>query len=384
MNRLLALLATALLVALASAGPAAAQEASPFRNPGLPLATRVDDLLKRLTLDEKVSLLHQYQPAIPRLGVAAFKTGTEALHGVAWSTDRSNNGAVVTATGTVFPQAVGLASTWDTELIKRVGAAVGDEARGFNAENPGVWGLQLWAPVVNLLRDPRWGRNEEGYSEDTHLTGEISTAYGSGMQGDDPRYLKTAPVLKHYLANNNEVHRDTTSSQLRPRVKHEYDEAAFKPAIAADAATGVMTSYNLVNGRPMTAHSDVDDVVRTWTDQELFNVTDAGAPNGLIGSQNYYPDLPTADAAVLKAGVDSFTTDDTNSAKTIEAIKTALARGLIAESDVDTAVRHILTIRFRLGEFDPGGGPYAKITKDVVDSPANRALARETAGEAVV
>ncbi|WNV88454.1 glycoside hydrolase family 3 C-terminal domain-containing protein [Umezawaea sp. Da 62-37] len=384
MKRLLALLVTALLVVLASAGPAAARQTYPFRDPGLPLDSRVGDLLKRLTLDEKVSLLHQYQPAIPRLGVGAFKTGTEALHGVGWSTDRSNNGAVVTAKGTVFPQAVGLASTWDTELIKRVGAAVGDEARGYNVENPGVWGLQLWAPVVNLLRDPRWGRNEEGYSEDTHLTGEISTAYGSGLQGDDPRHLKTAPVLKHYLANNNEVHRDTTSSQLRPRVKHEYDEAAFKPAISADAATGVMTSYNLVNGRPMTAHSDVDDVVRTWTDQELFNVTDAGAPNGLIGSQNYYPDLPTADAAVLKAGVDSFTTDDTNSAKTIEAIKTALARGLIAESDVDTAVRHILAIRFRLGEFDPGGGPYAKITKDVIDSPANRALARETAGEAVV
>ncbi|HEX6344432.1 glycoside hydrolase family 3 C-terminal domain-containing protein [Umezawaea sp.] len=383
-RRTVPLLAAALLVALAAPGPAAADQAPLFRDPSRSPEARVDDLVRRLTLDEKVSLLHQYQPAIPRLGIAPFKTGTEALHGVAWSTDRNDGGAVVTAEATVFPQAVGLASTWDTELVERVGAAVGDEARGLNSANPDVWGLQLWAPVVNLLRDPRWGRNEEGYSEDPHLTGEISTAYGHGLQGDDPRHLKTAPVLKHYLANNNEIRRDTTSSQLRPRVKHEYDEAAFKPAITADAATGVMTAYNLVNGRPMTAHSDVNDVVRTWTDKPLFTVTDASGPNNLVESQKYYPDLPSADAATLKAGVDSFTTDNTDSARTITAIKTALARRLIAESDVDTAVRHILSVRVRLGEFDPGGGPYGGITEDVVDSPANRALARETAGKALV
>jgi beta-glucosidase len=169
----------------------------PFRVPGLAVSARIDDLLSRLTLDEKVSLLHQYEPAIPRLGIGMFKTGTEALHGVAWSTDYDNNGSVVSANGTVFPQAVGLASTWNPALIKQVGNAVGQEARGYNAENPTLWGLNLWAPVVNLLRDPRWGRNEEGYSEDPYLTGQISTAYGRGMQGDDPRYLQSAPTLKH-------------------------------------------------------------------------------------------------------------------------------------------------------------------------------------------
>jgi beta-glucosidase len=134
----------------------------PFQQPRLPLRVRIDDLLSRLTLAEKISLLHQFQPAIPRLGMPPFKTGTEALHGIAWSTDRDHNGAVVTANGTVFPQAIGLASTWDTALIRKVGGVVGDEARGFNAIDPRVWGVQLWAPVVNLLRDPRWGRNEEG------------------------------------------------------------------------------------------------------------------------------------------------------------------------------------------------------------------------------
>ncbi|GAB2755899.1 glycoside hydrolase family 3 protein [Amycolatopsis magusensis] len=356
----------------------------PFRDPTLGLEARVADLLGRLTLDEKVALLHQYQAPVPRLGVAAFKTGTEALHGVAWSTDKSAGGAVVTATATVFPQAIGLASTWDPALVEQVGTAVGTEARGFHAENPGVWGLQLWAPVVNLLRDPRWGRNEEGYSEDPYLTGAISTAYGRGIQGEDPDHLRAAPVLKHYLANNNEIRRDTTSSVLRPRVKREYYESAFRPALAADAATGVMSAYNLVNGRPMTAHFDHNDVVRTWTTRTLFNVTDAGGPNNLTASQAYYATQPEADAAVLRAGLDSFTVDDTNSAKTIEAVHAALAQGLLAESDVDTAVRHILSIRVRLGEFDPGGGPYGHLGKEVVDSPEHRALARKTAGRAIV
>lgn len=378
-----------LAAAFATPVEAAAQAAGgfPFRNPRLPLPARVEDLLSRLTLPEKISLLHQYQPAIPRLDMALFKTGTEALHGIAWSTDITstpNPGDVRTAVATVFPQAVGLGSTWDADLIKRVGVAVGDEIRGYHSDNPVVWGLNAWAPVVNLLRDPRWGRNEEGYSEDPHLTGVISTAYAGGMSGDDPTHLKTAPTLKHYLANNNEVLRDRTSSNLRPRVKHEYDEAAFKPAIAANAATGVMTSYNLVNGRPMTAHSDVKDVVRTWTDQVLLNVTDAGAPSNLVSGQAYYATLPEADAAVLKAGVDSFTVDNTNAVPTIDAVNAALSQGLLAVSDVDNAIRHILTVRFRLGEFDPNGGPYGGITMAVVNSPAHQKLARETAGKAVV
>jgi beta-glucosidase len=375
-----------LVVAAVSAGLAAQQASAqepPFRDPALPLETRVDDLLGRLTLSEKVSLLHQFQPAIPRLGVGEFRAGTEALHGLAWTTERTR-GDVVTARATVFPQAIGLASTWDPDLIRRVGSVVGDEARGYHSEEPGFWGLQLWAPVVNLLRDPRWGRNEEGYSEDPYLTGAISTAYGHGLQGDDPFYLKTAPVLKHYLANNNEIRRDTTSSNLRPRVKHEYDLPAFKAAISADAATGVMGGYNLVNGRPNTVSPDFDDIVRSWTHKTLFNVSDAFAPYNLTGSQDYYETNPEGFAATLEAGLDSFTVDGHNSAPTIEILNSALAQGLLTEADVDTAVRHVLSIRFRLGEFDPDGGPYAGITKDVVNRPAHGRLARRTAADAMV
>jgi beta-glucosidase len=383
--RRLGVFVTAVAVMTGLAGPAGAAEPGGylFRNPALPLDTRVEDLLKRLTLAEKVSLLHQFQPAIPRLGIGEFKTGTEALHGLAWTTERTN-GNVVTASATVFPQSIGLASTWDPALIKQVGAVVGDEARGYHSQDPGFWGLQLWAPVVNLLRDPRWGRNEEGYSEDALLTGAIATAYGKGLTGDHPSDLKTAPVLKHYLANNNEIRRDTTSSNLRPRVLREYDELAFKPPIAANAATGVMGSYNLVNGRPATVNPDLNDVVRTWTDKTLYNVSDASAPYNLTGSEKYYATNEEGFAATIKAGLDSFTVDNQRSGPTIEIINSALSKGLLTEADIDNAVRHVLSVRFRLGDFDPDGGPYAKISKDVVNSPAHRALARKAAGEAMV
>ncbi|MFJ2031519.1 glycoside hydrolase family 3 C-terminal domain-containing protein [Streptosporangium sp. NPDC087985] len=379
-------LAAAAVLALTmglSAAPADAADEYPFRDPALPMSRRVDDLLGRLTLAEKISWLHQYQPAVDRLGIGLFKTGTEALHGVGWSTDIDNGGNVVTARGTVFPQAIGLASTWDPELVRQVGSAVGDEARGYHAENPRLWGLQLWAPVVNLLRDPRWGRNEEGYSEDPLLTGAISTAYGRGIQGEDPDHLRAAPVLKHFLANNNEVRRDTTSSSLPPRVLNEYDIPAFKAAISADAATGVMTAYNLINGRPATV-TDLNSTVRTWTGRSLFNVSDAGGPNNLTGSQAYYATQPEAVAATIKAGVESFTVNDTNAAPTVAAVNAALSQGLLTTADIDNAIRNVLSVRFRLGEFDPDGGPYGKITKDVVDSPEHRALNRRTAAEAMV
>jgi beta-glucosidase len=350
-------------VAAAGASPAAAR-----------LTGRVEELLGKLTLDEKISLLHQWQPAIPRLGMKAFRTGTEALHGLAWL-----------GPATVFPQAIGLGSTWNPDLIEQVGSAVGDEVRGLQHERPRGWGLNVWSPVVQLLRDPRWGRNEEGYSEDPYLTGVISTAYARGLSGGDPDSLKTAPLVKHYLANNNEVRRTTTSSDLRPRVLKEYEEPAYKAAISADAACGVMTAYNLVNGRPCTV-TDLNNSVRTWTDRALLNVTDAWAPNNLpaTGSQKYFGTLAEADAAILKAGLDSFTTDDSNPSNTIAAINEALEQGLLEESDVDTAVRHILDIRFRLGEFDEGGGPYGHIDKSVINSPEHKRLARRAAAEAIV
>ncbi|TDD29666.1 carbohydrate-binding protein [Kribbella turkmenica] len=346
----------------------------PFRDPARPLRARVDDLLGRLTTDEKLALLHQHQAPVHRLGLEAFRTGTEALHGVAWH-----------GPATVFPQAVGLATTWNPELVRAVGAAVGDEVRVFHHKDPAGVGLNVWAPVVNPLRDPRWGRNEEGYAEDPWLTGVIATAYGQGLAGDHPTHLRTAPTLKHFLAYNNETDRCTTSSNLPPRVLHDYELPAFRAPIEAGAAVAVMPSYNLVNGRPAHLSPLINDVLRGWTGDELLVVSDAYAPANLYGLQRYHPDGATAYAAALKAGVDSFTQDGTDAGPSIANLADAIDRGLITLDDVDTAVRHALAIRFRLGEFDPAElDPYRGLEPGLVNCPGHRRLAQEAARQSIV
>ncbi len=335
---------------------------------------RLTDLVGQLTLAEKIALLHQHQPAIPRLGLEAFVTGTEALHGLAWL-----------GPATVFPQAVGLASTWNPELVRAVGAAVGDETRAFHHKNPAQAGLNVWAPVVNPLRDPRWGRNEEGYAEDPLLTATMGIAYAGGLRGDHERYLRTAPTLKHFLAYNNETLRDQTSSNLPPRVLHEYELPVYRAPIAAGAAVAVMGSYNLVNGRPAHLSPLINDELRSWTEDEILLVSDAMAPSNVVNAQRYYPDHVASYAALLKAGVDSFTDGDADGSETVERITEALRRGLLDESDVDAAVRRIFAIRFRLGEFDPPErNPYAGVTEEAVNCPAHQTLAREAARQGIV
>ncbi|MEV6180616.1 glycoside hydrolase family 3 C-terminal domain-containing protein [Streptomyces sp. NPDC052015] len=342
----------------------------PFRDPHLPFAKRIDDLLSRLTLDEKVSFLHQFAPAVERLGVAAFRTGQEALHGVAWM-----------GPATVFPQAVGLGATWNEELVRRVGEAVSKEVRAMRARDERV-GLNVWSPTVNLLRHPLWGRNEEGYSEDPKLTSAIATAYTHGLRGEHPTYWRTAPVLKHWLAHNNETGRDVTSSSVRPRVLHEYDLRAFRETVEAGAVAGVMPAYNLVNGRPNHVSPYLREHLRTWTDEELLVCSDAGAPSNLVDSEHYFDTHEEATAAALTAGVDSFTDHGTDSSKITARVRGALDRGLLTEADVDAAVRRQLSVRFRLGEFDPRHDPHAGTGE--FDTPAHRALAQEAAEQAVV
>src|SRR5690606_9163945 len=338
------------------------------------VAQRVTALLAQLTVEEKIALLHQYQPPIPRPGIGAFRTGAEALHGLAWL-----------APATVCPQAIGLAATWDPELVRAVGDAVGEEVRGFHHKDPSRGGLNVWAPVVNPLRDPRWGRNEEGYSEDPWLTGVLATAYASGLRGDHPRYLKTAPTLKHFLGYNNETARTTTSSNLSPRVLHEYELPAYRPALAAGAAVAVMASYNLVNGRPAHLSPLINSTLRGWSEDEVLVVSDAGAPSFLVDDQHYFPDHVTSHAAALRAGLDSFTDADADSSVTVGRLTEALARGLITEADIDTAARRILTLRMRLGEFDPPEeNPYADITAEVINCPAHQDLARRAARRSMV
>ncbi|WP_309055906.1 glycoside hydrolase family 3 N-terminal domain-containing protein, partial [Streptomyces sp.] len=307
-----------------SSASASGSERPAFRDPALPLQKRVDDLLSRLTPEERIAMLHQHVPAVPRLGLAAFRTGSEALHGVSWM-----------GVATVFPQAVGLGATWDEDLVRRVAEAVSVELRAFHhhrvpALGDGPHSLQAWAPVLNLLRDPRWGRNEEGYSEDPVHTARLGEAYCRGLAGDHPTYLRAAPVLKHFLAYNNEDDRCTTSSGLRPRVLHEYDLAAFRPVVTSGAATGAMAAYNLVNGRPCHVSPLIETELRRWarpTGHELFVVSDAEAPSNLVDPEHYFDDHAESHAAALKAGIDSFTDHDEDSATPVGRLREALERG---------------------------------------------------------
>lgn len=332
----------------------------------------MDDLLSRLTTDERIALLHQFAPAVERLGIAKFRTGQEALHGVAWM-----------GPATVFPQAVGLGATWNDDLVRRIGEAVATEARAMRARDDRV-GLNLWAPTVNLLRHPLWGRNEEGYSEDPRLTSAIAVAYTRGLRGDHPRHWRTAPVLKHWLAHNNETGRDTSSASVRPRVLHEYDLRAFRAAVEAGAVAGVMPAYNLVNGRPNHVSPHLREHLRTWTDQELLVCSDAGAPSNLVDSEKYFDTHEEATAAALVAGVDSFTDHGTDTSVITGRLQRALQQGLLTRADIDTAARRHLSVRFRLGEFDPGQGPYADPESRAFDTPEHRALAQEAAEQAIV
>lgn len=333
-------------------------------------AARAEQVLHRLSLEEKLALLHQWAPAIERLGLPAFRTGSEALHGVAWLGE-----------ATVFPQPVGMAATWDPELVERIGAAVADELLAKHAEDPNV-SRNVWAPVVDPLRHPSWGRNEEGFSEDPHLTADLATAYARGLRGADPEVWLTVPTLKHLLAYNVEHDRDVRSMQVRDRVLHEYELPAFLGPLRAGAVGAVMPGYNLVNDRPAHTSGELLDAVRAAAAEEILVVSDAGAPTNLVASQGRYPDAAHAHAAALRAGIDSFTDNDTDPGPTVAAVRSALAQGLVTEADVDRAVRRALLTRFRLTDRAGRAPTPSRPLPDLLREHAE--LAREAARRAVV
>jgi beta-glucosidase len=338
---------------------------------GGPIGSRARSLLSQLTLDERLSLLHQFVPAIPRLGLSAFHTGCEALHGVAWL-----------GRATVFPQAVGLAATWDVALLRAVGEVTSVEVRAKRAADPTV-SLNVWAPVVNPLRHPGWGRNEEGYSEDPHLTGLLATAYCAGLRGDHKTVWRTVPALKHFLGYNNETDRSVTDSNLSLRTLHTEELAAFRGPVEAGVAGGIMLSYNRVNGVPAHTQPELVAEARSWAPGSLAVVSDAGAPTFLVTSQRTEPDRVHAAAALVRSGLDSFTDDDASSAPTLDALREALRLGLLTTDEVDRAALRILELRLRTGELDDDD-PYRGIGPESLDLPEHRALAREAVGRSVV
>ena len=337
------------------------------------LSRRADEILGQLTIAEKIGLLHQWSPGVPRLGIAPFVTGTEALHGAAWL-----------GPATVFPQAVGLGATWDPDLLGAVGAAVGAEVRALHRRDPAV-SLNVWAPVVNLLRDPRWGRNEEGYAEDPLLTARLATAYCAGLRGDHPVFWQTAPLLKHFLAHNNETARDTTSAMVRARLLHEYELPPFRGPVQAGAAVGVMPAYSLVNGRPNHVSPLLNDAMRAWVRDvdELVVCSDAYAPSNLVTTEHYFTSHEESHAAALRAGVDSFTDQGAEASVTVARLTAALDQGLISVADVDRAARRLLRLRLRVGEFHPGLDPY-RDGPATIDPAEHRDLARRAARASIV
>jgi beta-glucosidase len=334
---------------------------------------RATDLVSRLTIEEKQTLLGNTMAAVPRLGINAYNVWGEALHGVV----RMFNPNYESATS--FPNSVAAGASWDPALIEREAMAISDEARGVN--HPVIMGLTFWSPVVEPARDPRWGRTGESYGEDPYLISEIAGGFIRGLMGNDSEYLKAVPTGKHFFANNSEFNRHTGSSNMDDRDIREFYLLPYKNLIEEDQLPGIMTCYNRVNYVPVTASGFyVDTIARRTFGLNGYVTGDCGAVSDIYTGHHYADSYAEAAAMALKAGVD---TDCGNvfQSSTID----ALNEGLIDASYIDRALTHMFTIRMRLGEYDPVEMvPYAGITPDVVNSPEHTALALEVATKTAV
>ncbi|UOQ85113.1 beta-glucosidase [Gracilibacillus salinarum] len=345
-----------------------------FHSPKLSLEQRVTALMEALTFEEKISLLSTHQSAIPRLGIKEYFIGGEAAHGVV---DRQGTKT------TVFPQPLGLSNTWNKLLMHQVGSAIGDEARAFYQLKDEKTGLTLWAPTIDMERDPRWGRTEEAYGEDPYLTGVLSTSLIKGMQGDDPFYVKLVAAPKHFYGNNNEKGREDTSNSIDLRNRKEYYLKAFEPAFKEAKALSMMTAYNGVNGIPCMQIQEIEDIVRNEWGMDGFVVSDGGALTLNVEEYQYYDTFAEALADALKKGIDCFVDDKELVEK---AAKDAWDRDLLSAADIERAVRRIVTVRFRLGHFDTDSSdnPYAAIDQSVLNHENHQKLVRQVTDESIV
>ncbi|QEN04376.1 beta-glucosidase [Thiospirochaeta perfilievii] len=330
---------------------------------------RVKPLVERLTLENKINLMCQYQEDIPELGIGKYKHGTEAAHGISWL-----------GKATMFPQPIGLAGTWDKELLKKVGEVIGIEARGFYARDPEVNGLTLWAPTIDLNRDPRWGRTDEGYGEDPILVANMASALINGIQGDDPKYLRAAATLKHFYGNNNEIDRGFCSTNISERIKREYYLKVFKLVIDKTQVMSMMTAYNSVNGVPANIHPDLHNIVRDEWGWPGFVVSDAGDVLSLISEHKYVENTVDAVSLSIKAGIDSITDDHDISKK---ALREALDCGKLVEEDLDKAITRALLVRSMIGEFNKNN-PYSNITEDIIGAEEHGKVAHEASKKSIV
>ena len=348
-----------------------------YLNPALPVDQRVDDLVSRMTLEEKASQVVHSAAAIPRLNVPAYNWWTEALHGVA------------SGVATVFPEPIGLAATFDAPLVHTMGIAIGTEARAKHHEDIrqgnylGV-GLDFWAPNINIFRDPRWGRGQETYGEDPYLTGRMGVAYVTGMQGDDPKYLRVISTPKHYAVHSGpEPARHTMDVQVS---KHDEEDTylwAFRAAVTEGKAGSVMCVYNSVNGEPGCANAFLlQDQLRDKWGFQGYVVSDCDAVLDIYRGHHYVKSAAEAGAVSMKGGTDLDCNDPGNDySRYVDAVK----QGLMTEKDLDLAVKRLMKARFELGMLDPPEMvSYAQTLFSENDSEAHRQLALQAARESMV
>ena len=354
----------------------AASSTPPYRDLDQTAEARAADLVARMTVDEKISQLMNAAPAIPRLDVPAYEWWNECLHGVARS-----------GAATVFPQAIGMAATFDPALMHDIATAISDEARAKHheylrrGERNRYQGLTFWSPNINIFRDPRWGRGQETYGEDPFLTARMGVEFVKGLQGDDPHYLKVVATAKHYAVHSGpEADRHRFDARPTERDLYETYLPAFKALVQDGHVESVMSAYNRVNGDSASASERllIDILRRDWG-FDGYVVSDCGAIDDIYKFHKIVDTPEKAAALGVARGC------DLECGTTYRALRGALQQGLIAEKDIDVAVRRLMRARFKLGMFDPPERVrYARIPYSANESPEHDRLARRMADESMV
>src|SRR5208337_1322490 len=347
-----------------------------FNDPSLPTEKRIDNLLSLMTIDEKINCLST-DTSVPRLGVMSYGS-SEGIHGVV---QREASEKRLPITTTQFPQPPGMGESWDSDLVRQAGGVEGYEARFITqTEKYNRQILMLWGPQADLARDPRWGRSGEVYGEDPFFNGTMVAAFAKGLEGDNPKYWQAAPLLKHFLANSNEDHREASSSIFDQRLFWEYYSVPFRMGFLEGGAKAVMASYNAWNGTAMAVNPILKSIVRNQWGVEVIS-SDGGAVTLLVDPRHLFPNQKEAVVACLKAGINQFL--DRSQDETRQALK----EGEITEAEIDALLRPKFRVTIRLGLLDPPEMvPYAKI-KDAPEpwnTGKDRAVSKQMALESVV
>lgn len=350
----------------------------PFQNPDLPIEQRVNDLVSRLSLDEKVNQMLNKAPAIERLGIPEYDWWNECLHGIGRTEYKV----------TVFPQAIGMAASWDPTLMKNVADAIAEEGRAINNDalakgNHSIYhGLTYWTPNINIFRDPRWGRGQETYGEDPYLTATIGKAFVEGLQGNDPHYLKAAACAKHYAVHSGpENTRHTFNTVVSPYDLWDTYLPAFKALVTDAHVEGVMCAYNAYEGQPCCGNNFLmQDILRKQWGFEGYVTSDCGAIDDFFRHHKTHVNAEYAAADAVING-----TDLECGQAAYKALTDAVTSGLISEKQIDESVKKLFTTRFKLGLFDPANKvKYASIPLSVLESDVHKRLASEITRKSIV